>query len=136
MNIWNNFWIVITLYSWYVDDSNSHNLYFFEEKKKTFGKFYSKMLLGFTGQEFWSEYNVGIFAPNLVDSIFGGPINIWKNLLKNKKKKSIQFCSEIPLGPLRQECWPENKLMILHDNLQISHLEVQEANVKRFCKKK
>ena len=55
------------------------------------------MRLGFTGQEFWSEYNVGIFAPNLVDSIFGGPINIWKNLLKNKKKNPSNFVQKCPL---------------------------------------
>ena len=38
-----------------------------------------------TGQEFCPEYNVGIFAPKLPDSIFSGQIKKWKILSKEKK---------------------------------------------------
>ena len=38
-----------------------------------------------TGQEFWPEYNINIFAPKLVDRIFSGPRKKWKILQKEKK---------------------------------------------------
>ena len=59
------------------------------------------------GQEFWPEYNFGIFAWKLVDSIFRSPWNKWKNLLWRKKKKTVKFCSKMPLGPTSQESQPK-----------------------------
>ena len=35
-----------------------------------------------TGQEFWPEYNIGIFAPKLVDRIFSGPRKKRENSLE------------------------------------------------------
>ena len=55
----------------------------FAKKKKNSVKFCSKILLGPTGQEFWPEYNVGVFAQELVDSVFWGPRNT------KKKKKNL-----------------------------------------------
>ena len=58
---------------------------FAKKKKKNSVKFCSKILLGPTGQEFWPEYNVGVFAQELVDSVFWGP----RNTQKKKKKKNL-----------------------------------------------
>ena len=57
-----------------------------QNKNKNSIKFWSKMPPGPMGQEFWPEYNFGIFAWKLVDSIFRSPWNKWKNLLWRKKK--------------------------------------------------
>ena len=38
-----------------------------------------------TGQEFWSKYNVGIFAPKLADSILSSPRKKGKILSEEKK---------------------------------------------------
>ena len=38
-----------------------------------------------TSKEFCPEYNVGVFAPKLTDSIFSGPRKKWKILLKEKE---------------------------------------------------
>ena len=38
-----------------------------------------------TGKEFWPEYNVGVFAPKLTDTIFSGPRIKWKIILKEKE---------------------------------------------------
>ena len=43
------------------------------------------MPLGPIGQEFWAEYNYGIFAQKIVDSIFRGWRNKWKKILQEKK---------------------------------------------------
>ena len=50
------------------------------KRKKYSSKFCMKMALGPTGQYFWLECNVGIFAWKLVDSMFRGPRNKWKIL--------------------------------------------------------
>ena len=64
------------------------------------------MPLGPTGQEFWPKYNFDGFAQKLVDSIFRSPWNKWKNLLW-RKKKTVKFCSKMPLGPTGQESQPK-----------------------------
>ena len=51
-----------------------------EKKKKNSCKFCTKMPLGSSGQEFWSECNVTVFAQKILDSIYRGPENIWKIL--------------------------------------------------------
>ena len=43
------------------------------------------MLASPTGQEFWQEYNYGIFAQKILDSIFRSRNNKWKNHLQEKK---------------------------------------------------
>ena len=54
------------------------------------------------GQEFWLEYNFGVSAWKLLDSVYGGLRNKWKNLLLKKKK----LFYNAP-GPTGQEFWPE-----------------------------
>ena len=49
------------------------------------GKICPKMPFCPTGQEFWPEYNVGLFAPKHADSIFGGQRKKLKILSKEKK---------------------------------------------------
>ena len=41
------------------------------------------------GQEFWLEYNFGVSAWKLLDSVYGGLRNKWKNHLQGKKKKKL-----------------------------------------------
>ena len=69
------------------------------KKRKTI-KFSSKMPLGPTGQEFWPEYNFCILPRKLVDSIFIGSRNKWKNLLEEKKilLNFVQKCPKILLA--------------------------------------
>ena len=57
------------------------------------------MPVGPTYQEFWPEYNVGIFAWKLVDHIFKRSKNQMEKSFARKKKISIKFCSKMPLGP-------------------------------------
>ena len=59
----------------------------FASKKKNSVNFCSKIPLGPTVQEFWLEYNVGLFEWKLVDNIYSGPRNKLKNLLQEEKKK-------------------------------------------------
>ena len=59
-----------------------------------------------TSQEFCPEYNVGIFAPKLPDSIFSGQIKKWK-ILSKEKKNSIEFCLKVLLVSTGQEFRPE-----------------------------
>ena len=60
------------------------------------------------GQEFWLEYNFGVSAWKLLDSIYGGLRNKWKNHLQGKKKKkTFKLCSKMSLGPTFQEFWLE-----------------------------
>ena len=59
------------------------------------------------GQEFWPEYNYGIFAQKIVDSIFRGWRNKWKKILQ--EKKIVKFCSKMPLGPTGHYFFQENK---------------------------
>ena len=42
------------------------------------------MPLGPTGHDFFQEYNGGVFAWKLVDCIYSGPKNKWKNILQEK----------------------------------------------------
>ena len=49
-------------------------------KMKNLGKIFTKMPFCMTGQEFWPEYNIGIFAPKFIDRIFCGPRKKWKIL--------------------------------------------------------
>ena len=66
-----------------------------------------------TSQEFWPKYNVGIFAPKLVDRIFSGPRKKRENSLERKEKKnSVKFCKKIPLVPTSQEFRPECNVAI------------------------
>ena len=51
------------------------------------------------GQEFWPKYNVGIFAPKLVDTIFSGPKNKCKILSKDKKYR-VNIVRKYPKLPL------------------------------------
>ena len=74
------------------------------EKKK--GKVCKKMPSCPTGQEFCPEYNDGIFAPKLADSIFSGQIKKWK-ILSKEKKNSVKFCLNVLLVPTGQEFRPE-----------------------------
>ena len=55
------------------------------QEKKNAVKFCFVMPRGTSGQEFLLEYNVGVFARKLVDSIFGDPRYKFKNLLQEKK---------------------------------------------------
>ena len=45
------------------------------------------MPLGPTGHDFFQEYNGGVFAWKLVDCIYSGPKNKWKNILQEKKNQ-------------------------------------------------
>ena len=54
------------------------------------------MPLGPTVHYFFQENKGGVFARKLVDSIYSGPRNEWKNILQ-EKKNSIKYCSKIPL---------------------------------------
>ena len=54
-------------------------------KQKNSGKICTKMLFCPTGQVFWLEYHVIVFAPKLVDSIFSGPKKM-ENSFERKKK--------------------------------------------------
>ena len=58
-----------------------------KKKKKTRLNFVKKKPIGPTVQEFLTEYNVGVFSRKLVDNIYRGLCNKWKNLLPKKKKK-------------------------------------------------
>ena len=49
------------------------------------GKVCKKMPFCLTGQKFQPEYNVGIFAPKLADSISSGPRKEGKILSKKRK---------------------------------------------------
>ena len=49
-----------------------------------------------TGQEFYPEYNVGVFPTKLADSIFSG----------QRKKISVKFCLKVPLAPDGHEFGP------------------------------
>ena len=51
-----------------------------KKKKKNSCQFRSKMPLGQIDQEFWPESNMGVFAIKLVDCVYKGSINKWKNL--------------------------------------------------------
>ena len=42
-----------------------------------------------TSEEFWPEYNVGLFAPKLVDSIFSGQSKKGKILSKKEIPKNF-----------------------------------------------
>ena len=64
-----------------------------------------------TGQEFWPEYNINIFAPKLVERIFSGPRKKWKILQKEKKKK-VKFYTKMPLVPTGQEFRPKCNVAI------------------------
>ena len=57
-----------------------------KKKKKTRLNFVKKKPIGPTVQEFLTEYNVGVFSRKLVDNIYRGLCNKWKNLLQKKKK--------------------------------------------------
>ena len=87
-----------------------------QEKKKSV-KFCSIMPLGLTGQEFWPEYNFGIFARKFVGGIYIGLRNKWKSLWQEKKKKSVKFCFVMPWGTLGQEFSSKNNVGVLHINL-------------------
>ena len=63
-----------------------------------------------TSEEFWPEYNVGLFAPKLVDSIFSGQSK--KGQILSKKKNSEKFCSKVPLVPTSQEFRPECNFVV------------------------
>ena len=63
------------------------------------------MLASPTSQEFWQEYNYGIFAQKILDSIFRSRNNKWKNHLQ--EKKIVKFCSKMPLGPTGHDFFQE-----------------------------
>ena len=66
------------------------------------GKVCTKMPFSPTGQVFWLENNVIVFAPKqLVDSIFSGPRKKIENTFK-RKKNSCKICKKIPLIPTGQ----------------------------------
>ena len=68
------------------------------KEKKSSGKFRTRMPIGpsrSTGQEFWLECNVGIFAWKPVDSIYRGP--------RNKGK----FRTSVPLNLIGEQFWLE-----------------------------
>ena len=62
-----------------------------KRKKKKKGNVCKKMPFSPTGQEFWSKYNVGIFAPKLADSILSSPRKKGKILSEEKKISEIFF---------------------------------------------
>ena len=65
-----------------------------------------KMPFCLTSQEFWPEYNVGIFTAELADRIFSGPRKKWK-IISKEKKKSVKFCMKMPLVRIDLEFRPE-----------------------------
>ena len=67
-----------------------------KNKKRKSGKICTKIPFGPKGLEFWLEYNVVVFYPKLVDSIFSGPRNKWKILSKENKIQEI-FLRKYPL---------------------------------------
>ena len=65
------------------------------------------MPLSPTNDEFWSEYNFGVFAQKFLDSIFRGLRHNWKKILQEKKKNMIKFFLKMPQGPTSLEFWPK-----------------------------
>ena len=75
------------------------------------GKVCTKMPFSPTGQVFWLENNVIVFAPKLVDSIFSGPRKKWKILSKGKNNL-CEICTKIHLVLGGQEFRPEYNVSI------------------------
>ena len=82
-----------------------------------------------TGQVFWLEYNVVVFAPKLTDSIFSGPRKRWKTILK-EKKNSCKIWMKVPLVSIGQEFRHNAISPFLPENLSTVYLEVLETSGK------
>ena len=73
-----------------------------------------RITLRLSGQEFWPECIVGVFALKLVHSIYSGP---WykRKILYKDKKSSGKFRTRMPIGPSRpigQEFRPKRNIVI------------------------
>ena len=78
-------------------------------------KFWTRIPLGPTDQEFWPDSNVGVVALKPVDSIYRGPCNVRKILYK-EKNISGKLRTWMPIGPSHptgQEFWLECNVDIL-----------------------
>ena len=64
------------------------------------------------GQEFWPEYNVGIFAPKHANSIFCGQKKKKNENSLERKNNWGKFCTKMPLVPTDQEFRPECNVAI------------------------
>ena len=89
-----------------------------------------------TDQEFWLKFNFRFFEWKLVDSIFRGPRNKWKNPLDGKKKKSIKICSIMLLAPTGEKFWPEYNLSVLARKLVDSIFRHPRNNRKNILQEK
>ena len=86
-------------------------------KKKTSGKFCTKMPKVPAGKEIRPECNFSIFARKLVDGIFRGLRNNWKILSTMKKKTRVTFLRKCPFVRQVQNFDQNAMLAFLHRNL-------------------
>ena len=82
-----------------------------------------------TGQEFFPEYNVGVFARKSIDQIYSGPKKRVKYFAK--KENSIIYYSKMLRGATCHEFWLENSIGAFVWKLEDS---IHETNGKIFCK--
>ena len=109
------------------------------EWEKNSGKFCTKTLLVPTGQEFWPECNVAIFAWKLIGGKFGGLRNRLKILyiyIYKINKNSGNICMKMPFCPTGKEFWLDYNLSVFAPKLAGNIFSGPTTKLKILLKEK